>query len=89
MSSLIKTFPFDSNLELVELFILNGIGINIKDSEGKSALDLAIEKEYIEIVSNINSLYFQISNREKNSDFLIMINKLHQGTTHSLKSKLN
>ena len=34
------------------------------------------EKEYIEIESNINSLYFQISNREKNSDFLIMINKL-------------
>ncbi len=34
------------------------------------------EKEYIEIESNINSIYFQISNREKNTDFLIMINKL-------------
>lgn len=34
------------------------------------------EKEYLEVESNINSLFFQINNREKNADFVVMMNKL-------------
>ena len=36
----------NSNFELVELFISNGIGINVRDMDGKSALDIANEKGY-------------------------------------------
>ncbi|MEC4004880.1 hypothetical protein OX283_009455 [Flavobacterium sp. SUN052] len=34
------------------------------------------EKQYIEIESNINSLFFQINNREQNSDFVVMMSEL-------------
>lgn len=36
----------------------------------------SFEKQYIEIESNINSLFFQINNREKNADFVVMMSKL-------------
>ena len=36
----------------------------------------SFEKQYLEIESNINSLFFQINNREKNADFVVMMSKL-------------
>jgi hypothetical protein len=51
------------------------------------------QKEYLEIESNINSLFFQINIREKNASFVVMMNQLKSNfiqykDEHKLKGTL-
>ena len=52
------------------------------------------EKKYLDIESNINSLFFQINNRKKNADFVVMMSKLKDNFVqykeeHKAKGTLN
>jgi hypothetical protein len=41
----------------------------------------SFESRYLDVESNINSLFFQINNREKNADFVVMMSKLKDNFT--------